>query len=121
MPNRTLSEREKSTGRSLLKSIQTRIKKLSAGDRRLYLAYNRWILKHLIYDERGTPAQRKKLKKQLYADQGGRCAACKRPLEPEGRNAELDRFDAFTGYVATNTQLLHHSCHREDQERKKFH
>jgi len=74
----------------------------------------------LIYDERGTPALRRNLKKLKYAEQGGKCFICGVALESAGRNAELDRINAVDGYSAANTHLVCHECHRADQERKRF-
>lgn len=120
MPTRKLSDDERKLVKELIDRTRREIDSLSVGDRYIRFAVNRSVYKRLIYDERGTPMQRRALKKSKYAEQGGFCTTCGKPLEPEGRNAELDRFEAMDGYTVSNTRLIHHSCHRLAQEKKGF-
>jgi hypothetical protein len=120
MTNRNLTPEQVTQSRVLLTDIRNRLIELSAGDKELRFAYNRKVYKELQYDERGTPALRRRLKKEKFVSQSGLCAIGRESLEPEGRNAELDRFNAVDGYTAANTRLVCHSCHRLDQEKKGF-
>jgi hypothetical protein len=120
MSNPQLSKSELVQARMLLGEIRRRLNDLSSGNKDLRFAYNRKIYKELQYDERGTPTWRRKLKRLKYEAQAKRCAQCREPLEPNGRNGELDRFVAVEGYTVTNTQLVCHKCHRADQERRGF-
>jgi hypothetical protein len=69
--------------------------------------------KELMYDERGKPMQRRKVKEQKWKEQRGKCAICSGDL-PE-TEAELDRIEAALGYTRENTRLVHHACHRREQ------
>jgi len=71
-----------------------------------------------MYWERGTPAQRRKLKVQKYAGQGGKCSICGSEIKQHGSG--LDRFDPILGYTPENTRLLCHDCHVADQKSKRF-
>jgi hypothetical protein len=68
--------------------------------------------------ERSTPAARNKLKALIFKNQNGICALCDKELVQKG--SELDRFNAFHGYVESNVRLVHHECHVADQERKGY-
>ena len=61
---------------------------------------------------------RAKLKKLKMKEQAGKCSICGEPL-PE-KEAELDRFVAWKGYTPKNTQLIHHDCHRRQQQDRGF-
>ena len=120
MTTRKLSDLERKRTVGLIGKLRAEIDRVSAGDRYLRFAINRKIFKELTYDERGTPMQRRAQKRQKYTEQGGTCPECGKPLEPGGRNAELDRVEAMDGYTAANTHLIHHDCHRLSQEAKGF-
>ena len=64
--------------------------------------------KSLIYDERGTPMHRRRIKTLKREEQQGRCTIC-REILPE-RGAVLDRFEAMKGYTLENTRLLCSEC-----------
>jgi hypothetical protein len=102
----------------LLNEIRTRLDQLSDGDRALLFALRRRIYIRLSYDERGTPAQRSKLKNTKWKEQRGKCSICNEDLPVS--EAELDRLDAVAGYTAANTQLIHHACHRKQQADRGF-
>jgi hypothetical protein len=121
MSNRRLTIDERNTVTSLLQSVLKKIERLSAGDPELLFALRRRLIVKLTHAERGTPAQRNRLKKQKHADQKGVCPLC------NGRNgplplkyAELDRKVASLGYTTANTRLVHHECHIDDQGKKSF-
>jgi hypothetical protein len=120
MTTRKLTEEQRVKANTLLATIRTTIDGLSEGDESLRFAYNRKVAKELQYDERGTPMERRALKREKFGEQHGLCAQCTKPLEPGGRNAELDRLEAMDGYTATNTRLVHHECHRAAQEERGF-
>jgi len=119
MPNRRLSGDEiVLIFRPLIDQVRAKLKNEAAADEELHWALRRKLAKELIYDERGNPAHRKKLKKLKRNEQNGLCAICEEPL-PEKR-AELDRFEAMVGYTFENTRLVCHACHVDDQKRKGY-
>ena len=81
-------------------------------------ALRRKLTKELMYLERSTPAARTKVKMKKWIEQRGICPVCSQLL-PE-KNAELDRFDAFLGYTAANTRLVHHDCHIAEQAKNRY-
>ena len=90
----------------------------AGGDPVLLLALRRRLFIRLIYWERGTPAERTKLKAVKHEAQGGLCALCAKPMDMKG--SELDRADPVEGYTAENTRLVLHSCHQANQAAKGF-
>jgi hypothetical protein len=83
--------------RRILATVRDLIAEATGGDERLGFALRRYVYKNLSYDERGTPAQRTKLKLQKIIEQGGKCGypGCltpDRPLTKEDE-PELDRID----------------------------
>jgi hypothetical protein len=102
----------------LLEHVRSRLEELSAGDGKVLHHMRRRIMKRLEFDERDTPAARRKLKDSKWKEQRGKCAMCKEDL-PE-TETELDRLDPYGGYNRENTQLLHHACHRKQQAERKF-
>jgi hypothetical protein len=103
---------------ALIKSIRRRLDKLANGDRELRFAFNRKVAKELMFDERGTATERKKLKAAKLAKQRGRCALCRVPLPARG--AVLDRKRAADGYTAENTRLLCVACDQRVQQRRRY-
>ena len=79
---------------------------------RTKFAARHYLWYRLIFDERGTPAERNKLKARLYERQRGRCSLCRKPFDGI-KGAELHRVEAAVGYTELNTSLLHHACHRK--------
>jgi len=117
--NRRLTAQERETAKEILEQIREHIKKASQEDNEHAFALRRYIYKNLMYDERGTPMQRRKLKTEKLLQQGAKCAECgKQFLESE--EPELDRIDAVKGYTKDNTRLIHHECHRRKQLEKGF-
>lgn len=114
MPNRRLTDVERAKLAPLLKSTRDTLDELASGDRGLLFAMRRYVYLRLTYDERGTPQWRRQLKRLKFAEQLGKCANCDGGLEIAG--SELHRLDASAGYTVENTQLMHHSCHRAQQE-----
>jgi hypothetical protein len=96
-----------------LADIRRRLSELAGGDPTVLFAFRRKIAKELIYDERGKPAERNKLKARNLGEQAGICPECGEQL-PE-KFAELDRKNAMDGYTPTNTELIHAHCHRKRQ------
>jgi hypothetical protein len=93
----------------LLERVKADLQQMSGGDPRVLWALRRKLAKELVYLERSTPVARKKLKAQKWAKQKGLCALCKKDM-PQ-KNSELDRIEAFLGYVESNVRLVHHECH----------
>lgn len=91
---------------------------LSAGDPHLLWALRRKLTKELMYLERNTPAARNKLKAHMWSKQSGLCALCNQEMPQKG--SELDRFEAYLGYVEENVRLVHHNCHVRDQAAKRY-
>lgn len=102
----------------LFKRVKADLEQVSGGDPHLYWALRRKLAKELVYLERSTPAARKKLKAQKWAAQKGLCALCNKEM-PQ-KNSELDRYDAYLGYVESNVRLVHHECHINDQREKGY-
>ena len=118
MPNRRLNPAELASVNGLLDDVRKQIDGLAKDDPELRFAINRRMFNRLMLDERGTPVYRRQLKADKWKEQDGRCALCKKPMEPKG--SELDRKKASAGYTRENTRLVHHDCHVEDQRRKGF-
>ncbi len=102
----------------MLARTKAMIEEAAAGDPILLFALRRRLFIRLMYWERGTPAERTKLKAAKWAAQDGRCDICKEPVDRKG--SELDRDNPVLGYTLENTRLVHHACHRRDQEAKGF-
>lgn len=118
MANRKLTTEQIALADTLLSLVRQELATLSGEDKELLFAYRRRLTVKLIHDERGTPAQRNKLKDLKHAEQGGLCAICRTPLPR--KYAELDRFNASAGYTPANTRLVHHDCHITDQAEKNY-
>lgn len=118
MPSRRLTKEEAATADALLAEVKVMVAAAAHGDPILLFALRRRLFIRLMYWERGTPAERTKLKAAKHKAQGGLCAICGDPMDVKG--SELDRADPVDGYTAENTRLVHHACHRRDQEAKGF-
>jgi hypothetical protein len=118
MPNRRLTKAELLRANELLTLIRERLKELSAGDHELLFAFNRKIAKELTYDERGKPMQRKKLKKEKWEAQNGRCAECGEEMALA--YSVLDRRNAVDRYTSENTRLIHADCDYKVQAGKGY-
>ncbi len=118
MPNRMLTAAERDLAQSLLNRLRADLEDLSSGNPDLLFAYRRKIYKELTYDERGTPAMHKALKRAKYQEQLGLCAICRNPL-PE-RYAVLDRFEAAKGYTVENIRLIHSNCDITTQAERRY-
>ena len=118
MPNRQLNKDELALVKPILADVRERLKQLSGNNRELLFALRRKVFKELIYDERGRPADRRKLRNQKHDEQNGLCALCGKPLPLP--YSELDRFNASDGYTEQNTRLVHHECHVADQAQKSY-
>lgn len=115
---RQLSDDERNAAREILQNIHEQLDNASSGDHDLLWAIRRYIYKQLMYDERGNPMVRKKLKELKWKTQKGLCALCGKELPVKG--AELDRIITQKGYAEENIRLIHHDCHIEQQERKGY-
>jgi hypothetical protein len=118
MPGIRLTREQSEAANTLLEHVRSRLKEMSGGDERLHFSLRRRIYVRLSYDERGNPMHRKKLKDRKWKEQDGRCTRCSDELPISG--AELDRADPVLGYTAENTTLICHSCHRSQQEERRF-
>jgi DNA repair exonuclease SbcCD ATPase subunit len=104
--------------RGILDKVRAELHILAKGDAKTLHHARRYLMKRLESDERGTPAERNKVKLTLMATQQGKCPLCGEPLPP--RDAELDRKDPVLGYTAENCLLIHHHCHRKAQAAKNY-
>jgi ribosomal protein L44E len=118
MANRNLTNSELISANELLAHIRKKLIEISNGDSALLFAYRRKISKELIYDERGKPSQRNKIKLIKRVQQHNKCPLCSESLPV--KNCVLDRIEALKGYTPDNTRLLCEKCDRIEQERKKF-
>ena|SRR5215212_5578182 len=97
MPNRKLSSDEIQQAKSLLDLVRQQLSELAGGDGELLFAHRRRLIVRLTHDERGTPAERNKLKALKRKEQGGLCPMCGEELPL--KYAELDRRVASGGYT----------------------
>jgi hypothetical protein len=118
MPGIRLTPDQAAAANALLKYVRDQLKVMSSDDEQLHFSLRRRIYIRLSYDERGSPAHRKKLKERKWKEQRGKCASCSEDLPVSG--AELDRLDAVAGYTPENTRLICHSCHRKQQAERGF-
>jgi hypothetical protein len=119
MPNRQLTNTEiKDLFRPLYESVTSQLQERSKGDAELLWDLRRKFAKSLIYDERGTPMQRRRLKLLKRAAQQGLCAIRHEPL-PD-RDYVLDRFEAMSGYTLENARVICRTCDFRAQSGKKL-
>jgi hypothetical protein len=118
VPNPRLESEQLALANDLLKLIRQRLDELSKGDRELRFALNRKVAKELVYDERGKPADRHKLKRKKRKEQAGKCAKCSGDLPARG--AVLDRFVAIDLYTSQNTQLICERCDKQIQAERGY-
>ena len=104
--------------RELLERVRAELNMLGNGNAKTLHHARRYLMKRLEFDERGTPADRNKLKLTLMAKQQGKCSSCGEPLPP--RDSELDRKNLVLGYTEENCTLIHHQCHRKAQAAKNY-
>ena len=74
-------------------------------------AFRRKIRKELMYDERGKPVQRRKLKDLMWKKQKGICPECGRELPL--KYAVLDR-------VEENVRLICPDCDKKIQQERGY-
>ena len=118
MPNHRLTTQELTEANTLLDSVRARLRELAAGNSDLLFAYRRKVYKELVYDERGKPMLRRRLKAVKRQEQAGACPLCKNAL-PE-KYCVLDRFDAAAGYTIQNTQLICQHCDIKTQAARGY-
>jgi hypothetical protein len=116
--NRNLNPVELQQANSVLGEVRTRLNALAAGDLELLFALRRKVYKELTYDERGKPAERKRLKRLKYVEQEGNCAICAKSMP--SAYSELDRLRASGGYTPSNTRLVHPACHHQSQRERRY-
>jgi len=104
----------------ILDYVRSEITRIAGDNQKLAHHARRYISKRLEFDERGTPAQRNKVRMLLLAKQQGKCAECGEPL-PAKEDSDLDRFESpEQGYSVENTRLIHRACHRKAQAAKNY-
>ena len=118
MPNPRLTAAQLEQARVLLSSIRTSLEQLAGGDAELQFAFRRKVYKELIYDERGNPAHRNRIKALKMKEQDGKCPLCQNPLAL--KDNILDRFHAPTGYTVENTRLICRPCDLKTQVSRGF-
>jgi len=118
MPTPKLTSKQLEIAKDILSRIRGEILKVTGDDQDFLFALRRKIAKELIYDERGKPMHRKKLKEKMWKKQKGACAICKRQLS--SNYTVLDRFSAPDGYKEENVQLICEKCDRNIQQNRKY-
>jgi len=113
-----LTAKEFAQANAVLKSVRARLRKLAGGDNGLLFAYRRKVYKELIYDERGKPMARRRMKAAKRQEQNGKCKRCKKPLP--AKYCVLDRIVAAAGYTPKNTRLLCQDCDLTIQAKRKW-
>ncbi|MCG3112704.1 MAG: hypothetical protein MCM46_12890 [Candidatus Manganitrophus sp. SB1] len=103
---------------TILADVRKQIQKAAGKDPILLFHIRRYVARKLIYDERGTPMQRRALKEKKRIQQANACADCKSPLTAKG--AVLDRLTALDGYTESNTRLLCPLCDSRIQSDRGF-
>ncbi len=112
-----LTNQQRVEAERILDWVRKELSRLANGDNALLHNLRRRVMKQLEYDERGKPAERKKLKAQLKKRQNGLCLLCGEILT---ENPVADRLQADKGYTLANTRLLCRDCDGKEQERKGF-
>lgn len=115
---RQLTEVERTQLQPILARLRKDVAELAGRDAGFIFAAKRYVRKRLEFDERGTPAERRKVKFKKMVEQKAMCAECGCSLKE--RDSELDRIDPMAGYTVGNTRLLCHDCHRKQQEARGF-
>lgn len=105
---------------NLLDNVRKALQERCGHDQIRMHKLRRKIFTSLTYDERGGPAERKKLKLRKMAEQGGICTLCGEALPKNGYYAVLDRKIAHIGYTDENVNLVHSKCDYKAQEDKGF-
>lgn len=118
MPNRRLTVVELEQANAILQQVRAQLDSIAAGDTALHWALRRKVYKELVYDERGKPMHRRRLKHLKREQQRGLCAICAKPL-PD-KYAVLDRFEAMHGYTDANTRLVCPDCDTSAQRDKGY-
>jgi hypothetical protein len=114
LPNRQLSADELETlFAPLITQVRERLVELSMGDGALLWALRRKLFKELMYDERGKPMHRRRLKELKRAEQDNKCAVCASSLP--ARYAVLDRVEALE-----NTRLICQQCDTRVQAERGY-
>ena len=114
----TLTAEQREQTQKLLAKVRDDLATLASGNPAVLFAMRRRVFIRLLYDERGTPAERKRLKKQKRLEQNNLCPRCNEPLRD--KDAALDRRAQMGGDTPENTELIHQHCHREDQRLRRF-
>ena len=104
--------------RNILADVRKQIQKAASKGPILLFRIRRYVAIRLIYDERGTPMQRRGLKEKKRIQQANACANCKSLLAAKG--AVLDRLIALDGYTESNTRLLCPLCDSRIQSDRGF-
>jgi 5-methylcytosine-specific restriction endonuclease McrA len=119
MATDTLDDDQEKKAKALLEYVRKGIEEAAGGDRRVVFHVRRYIRIRLEHDERGTPAERKKLKLAKFDEQKGACPICGERFE-QMKDLHLHRLDAALGYALDNVRLVHHQCHRRQQEERGY-
>ena len=118
MSNPQLNKSQLQQAKELLNEIRNKIKTIANSDPDLIFAFRRKIRKELMYDERSTPVQRRRLKDLMWEEQKGICSVCGKELPP--KYAVLDRAEAIKGYVEENVRLICPDCDKKIQQERRY-
>lgn len=108
-----LTPEQKAQADDLFARLKADLLALAGGDDDLLFNFRRQMYKGLMYDERGTPLARQRLKKATWQKQEGNCAVCGKELPLEG--AEIERLIPSKGFVEGNVKVVHHECGHLDR------
>ena len=118
MSNPQLKKPQLKQAKELLDEIRDKIKALADNDHSLIFAFRRKIRKELMYDERGKPVQRRKLKDLMWKKQKGICPDCRKELPL--KYGVLDRTEAIKGYIEENVELICPDCDKKRQQERGY-
>jgi len=118
MPNPQLNKDQLKQAHRLIEKVKKEIEKLAQNDPEVVFAFRRKVYKELMYEKRGKPVERKKLKEKMWKKQKGICPLCKQKLLERG--VVLDRTRAIEGYKEGNVRLICPDCDRKVQETRGF-
>ena len=113
-----MTHTQANAAKQILKWTRKRITVSSFNNKRSEFAIRRYVRIRLEHDERGTPAQRRALKRSQFERQK-KCPLCRRRMRLKSE-LHLHRRVAWLGYTVRNTVLVHAQCHRRQQRKKNF-
>lgn len=118
MANPQLNKEQQIKASKLIDQIRESIITLADNNPELIFAFNRKVSKMLVYDERSSPYERRKLKKIMRLKQHNICPICSKELP--STYSVLDRNEALKGYTEDNVKLICEDCDRKIQKERGY-